>query len=81
MGGHVYRVWPENWPALVLFDRLSTQWRVGVSGLVGLDYPALYPLLDRVATDPAHWERLLEGVRAIEIGALDALAEADHDGS
>lgn len=34
-------VWSENWPAVSLFREMQTQWRMGPSGPVGLDYSAL----------------------------------------
>ena len=34
-------VWPENWLAVEVFASLLTQWRVGMAGMVGLDYGVL----------------------------------------
>lgn len=72
-----FEVWPENWPAFELFTRITTQWNVGMGGLVGLRYEALYPLLDRA--DPGEWDNLFEAVRAIERGALDQVAKNKND--
>ena len=33
-----FEVWEENWDAVSVFSRCQTQWRVSMSGLVGLDY-------------------------------------------
>lgn len=33
-------MWPENWPALMLFLDMETQWRVMEGMLVGLRYDA-----------------------------------------
>lgn len=43
-----FDVWPENWPALMLYLRCSTQWRTaGMSGQrLGLDYPAVLAMAD-----------------------------------
>ena len=68
-------VWPENWPAFQIFASLQTQWRVGVSGRTGLDYPALYPLLDRQAKDAAEWDALFDDVQAMEIAALNQMSD------
>lgn len=68
-----FGVWPENWPAVELFLRLSTQWRISLSGETGLDYAALYPLLDRVASDPTEWEALFDDVRVLEAEALQQM--------
>ncbi len=72
-------VWPENWPAVKLFAKLDTQWRVvslGMSGRVlatGLDYGAVYPLLDHMQLDPAQWDEMLADVRTLEAAALDEM--------
>ena len=55
--------------------QLTTQWNAGVGGLIGLRYEALYPLLDRAAADVSDWQFMFEGVRAIERGALDQIAQ------
>jgi len=34
-------VWPCNWPAFLLFNRMSTQWRAGAGGAIGLDYSCI----------------------------------------
>jgi Phage related hypothetical protein (DUF1799) len=68
-------VWPENWPIFNLFASLQTQWRVSMAGPVGLDYAALYPLLDRLTSDPDEWHTHFEDVREMEAAALDAMRE------
>ncbi|MEW6479781.1 MAG: DUF1799 domain-containing protein [Pseudomonadota bacterium] len=68
-----YGVWPENWPAVVVFMQLRTQWRISFAGATGLDYGVLYPLLDRVTTDPDEWQQLLDDVRVLESAALDVM--------
>lgn len=35
------RVWPDNQRVFELFLALRTQWRVGMSGIIGLDYNVL----------------------------------------
>ena len=36
-----FEIWPENWPAVELFMRCQTQWRVSDGRRIGLDYGAL----------------------------------------
>lgn len=36
-GPTVFKVWPENWEAVLMFLRLQTQWRQGGRGPAGLD--------------------------------------------
>lgn len=37
----VVYVLPDNWLPLRIFQSMSTQWRIGMSGASGLDYTAL----------------------------------------
>ncbi len=70
-------MWPELWPAWELFVRVSTQWRIGGAGAVGLDYGAVYPLIDRHhARSSDEWLDMLDDIRCIEGAALDAIHEA-----
>ena len=68
-----YEVWEENWPAVQMFLRCQTQWRTGMSGVIGLDYAVLrwlftlYPVEDERA--------LLENLQVIEGAVLIALNE------
>lgn len=73
--GKDVEVWPENWQAFSLFCRVGTQWTSGMGGATGLRYEALYPLLDRAAEDPEHWDDLLEDIRILEAAALAAMNE------
>ena len=66
-------VWPENWTAWRLFCGLSTQWRVGMNGPTGLEYTALYPLLDREQLSADEWRETFDCVRACEGAALDQM--------
>lgn len=63
-------VWPENWPVVGLFSRLLTQWRYSFSGREGLDYAAVYPLLDRMGLSPRDWDHMLDDLQVLEGAAL-----------
>lgn len=78
---HLYRptdvdVWPENWPAVQLFDRISTQWRTGMRGAIGLDYCAVYPVMDRMQLGAEEWLQMLDDVRAMEQAAMEQMRES-----
>ena len=64
-----FKVWPENWPAVELFLRCQTQWRVSQFGRVGLDYPAVIVLarLYRVRLVPD----LMDSLQQIEFTILE----------
>jgi hypothetical protein len=66
-------VWPEHQDALLVFTASSTQWRAAGRAIVGLDYNAvfqimnLYGIADRV--------KVLEEVQVIETRAIELFAE------
>ena len=68
-------VWPENWPAVRLFNRLGTQWRIGMIGATGLDYTAAYPLMDRLNLPADEWDDLLSDLQTLESAALNVMNE------
>jgi len=61
-------VWEENWDAVLMFVRMSTQWHTSMAGLTGLNYPSLewlcklYSVKDPVA--------IFEGVQVMESTVL-----------
>lgn len=63
-------VWPENWAAFRIFFDMQTQWRVGMGGATGLDYPVLFTLLDRRCVDQADWDELFGDIQHMEKAAL-----------
>lgn len=65
------QIWPENWPALQLYLRFRTQWRVGFNGPVGLDYNVILHELDRRNLDPDAYDDIFDAVRVIEDTLLE----------
>jgi hypothetical protein len=63
-------LWVENWPVIQLFTRLSTQWRVGMSGVVGLDYNVVFHELDRRGLAADDYDDLMGSIRIVEEAAL-----------
>ncbi len=60
----------------MLFSRLVTQWRSGFNGPTGLDYCAVYPLIDRMmSADADDWDYLLDVVRLMEAEALETMRD------
>ncbi|MEV8518673.1 DUF1799 domain-containing protein [Dyella marensis] len=66
-------LWPENWPPIQLFLRISTQWRVGAGGAVGLDYNVLFHELDRAKLGDDAYDDLFAAIQLIEQTALEEL--------
>ena len=68
-----FEVWPENWNAVLMFLRISTQWRTSMGGPIGLDYGALEWLFRLYeVTEP---RSLLEDLQVMEGAALTAMAK------
>jgi hypothetical protein len=67
-------IWPENWQIFSLFCQLSTQWNVGMSGVVGLRYEAVYPLLDRYFSGE-EWDNAFDDIRLMESEVLNIQSE------
>jgi hypothetical protein len=68
-------VWPDNWPAFQLFSRMSTQWRVGMNGPIGLDYNVVFHEIERAGTTGEDYDDLLASIRTIEGAALEKIHE------
>ncbi len=66
-----FEVWPENWDAVQMWCRVQTQWRVGMSGPIGLDYVALEWLLRLYGVTDQR--ALLEDLQVMEGAALTAM--------
>lgn len=66
-------VYPDNWMTVRVFTDLLTQWRMGYSGPVGLDYGAI-PVVFRIRkVKPDDREHVFDGIRVMERAALGAL--------
>lgn len=50
-----------------------------VSMPIGLDYGAVYPLLDRIAQDAGEWMELFEDLQILERAALKQMSENRSD--
>lgn len=72
----VVDVWSENWPGIQLFSRLSTQWRVGAGGPVGLDYSVIFHELDRKGLPENDYDEMMNTIRVIESAALEHFSNA-----
>lgn len=48
-----------------------------MAGATGLDYSAVYPLIDRMNLAPAEWDQMLADIKTMEIAALEQM-RAEH---
>ena len=68
-----FELWPENQQVFEVWCAMSTQWRIGHAGVVGLDYTAL-PAVLRLMAVPRKQQRLLfSALRDCEAAALQCL--------
>ncbi|MFK7090486.1 DUF1799 domain-containing protein [Chromobacterium violaceum] len=68
-------VWPDNWQAVQLLNRMSTQWRVGFGGAVGLDYNVLYRMMDRLELDPEGFDQMEADMQVMEAAVLELMQQ------
>ena len=63
-----FKVWPENWDAIVMFCKLQTQWRQGPRGPVGLDLNVVQWLFSLYAV--ANPVAMIEDLQVMETAYL-----------
>ena len=68
-------VWPQNWPSVMLFMAVATQWRVGMGGATGLDYSAVAAVMDIQGVKPKKRAKMFEHIRIMEATVLEIWAE------
>jgi hypothetical protein len=71
--GPPVELWPQSQAPFKVFSDLCTQWRMGPSGPVGLDYGVLFHKLDRMKLDAQEYERVEHAVRVMEDEALSVI--------
>lgn len=68
-------VWPDNWPALRLFNAMSTQWRTGAVGATGLDYSVIREVAMLIGIKKRQIPELFPDLQVMEAEALAVMAE------
>ena len=70
-------MWPDNERALGVFRLVGTRWRIQPMGGVpiGLEWPSIYPLMDRQGLDGAAWNDLHGDLMVMEGAALATMRE------
>ncbi|WP_256577697.1 MULTISPECIES: DUF1799 domain-containing protein [unclassified Pseudomonas] len=69
-------IWPDVWPAFCVLDAMSTQWRVGMGGAVGLDYAALPVVFKLHQVRKKDRPSVFSDLRVMEAEALACMAES-----
>lgn len=71
-----HEVLADIWPALRVFEAMSTQWRVGMGGPVGLDYNAIPPVATMLGMKRREITDLFQDLRVMEAEALLVMSES-----
>lgn len=61
-----------------MFNSMSTQWRVGMSGATGLDYAVLPVVMDLEGVETDKRRQIFQDVRTMEQEALRAMADSQE---
>lgn len=59
-----------------VFTQLGTQWRCGPAGFYGLDYTGVKALFELLRVPVDDWPELIDDIRYLESGALQAMNAA-----
>ncbi|WP_196913113.1 DUF1799 domain-containing protein [Pseudomonas nitroreducens] len=73
----VVYVLPDNWLPLRVFQSMSTQWRIGMSGASGLDYSALPTVMKFEGVRKRDRLDVFDCVQVLERAALDIIHTKD----
>lgn len=69
-------VFPDIWPAFLVFDAMSTQWRMGMGGAVGLDYGVISDVTALLGFTKKQTAKLFPDLRVMEAEALLVMSES-----
>lgn len=75
--GQTTPVWPANLKAFEFFQRIGTRWCVGMSGVTGIRWEAIYPLIDRMGLDGDAWDQMVSDLEVMEQAALGVMNKRD----
>lgn len=75
MPDEIIEVYPDNWNSFLIFDGMSTQWRAGFNGPIGLDYSAIPIVGKSIGLSSRKSSKLLHDIRVMEAEALKLMAE------
>lgn len=74
----VVQVWPDCWAAVQLLAAVSTQWRVSMAGAYGLDYAALFSVMQVWGVRKKKRAEMLHDIRVMEQAVLEMWQEGKN---
>lgn len=73
----VVDIWPDCAESVNVFIAVMTQWRMGPSGPIGLDYGVLPMIFRLTATPQSSWPQVFADLQVMEVEALNTVRKAD----
>lgn len=70
-------IWVDNFDAFLLFEAMSTQWRVGMAGCVGLDYSVWQGVARTLGIKRS--KDIFDDLRIMEQEAMTTMRETQDD--
>lgn len=70
-----FEVIPSAWPAVCLFLKVQTQWRISTGAIVGLDYSAVRWIFELFEVDKPR--QLLDDLQIIEATVIETLNQRE----
>ena len=71
-----FGIFPDAWPAFVMFNALSTQWRTSFGGAVGLDYGVIGEVTTFLGFSKKQTATLFPDLQVMEAEALLVMSES-----
>lgn len=68
-------LWPDNVAGWDLFQTVSTQWNIGLNGVIGLQYAGVQAAMELTGIPRKQRPALFRDVQVCERATLEALAE------
>lgn len=69
-------VWPENWPAVQVFEAMQTQWRFNpMGGISGLEYASLPVVIRLLGFNARSYHEIFPAIRIMEMEAMNLIAK------
>lgn len=69
-------VWDDHWVVIDIFQKLSTQWRMGFNGPVALDYNVFHHYLERHGYTGEDFNAIMDDIGVIEQAALSEIRKS-----
>lgn len=74
-----YYIWDINWPAFEVFNGMSSQWRVGMNGAIGLDYNTIKIVGKGLGYKKKQLTAMFSDLQVMENEALITMGENQKD--